>query len=94
MHHVASDRTQKRRLWNGLWHGGRAGWEDAYMSENTQSGSNSPASGGEEEHAPGPGQAHPRTPTTQPMRTVGQRRRDSEKKLDNHQRGARTKPAD
>ncbi len=70
---------------------GLSRWDDACMSENTQRGT---APGGEEDHAQGPDKEHPRRPSTQPIRTVGQRRRDSEEKLETHQRGARTKPPD
>lgn len=62
------------------------------MSENTQLGPDGPAPDGEEEHTHGPDKENPRRPTTQPIPTVGQRRREAEKKLEDHQRGARTKP--
>ncbi|MEV5049939.1 MULTISPECIES: hypothetical protein [unclassified Arthrobacter] len=48
----------------------------------------------EEEHEQtAPPVDHRRPPTNQ-MRTVGQRRRDAEDKLEHHQREARSKPKD
>ena len=63
------------------------------MSDNTQSGAEGTSHGGEEDRVQGLDKENPKRPITQPMRTVGQRRRDSEKKLDNHQRESRTKPS-
>ena len=64
------------------------------MSENTHSGADGTFPGGEEGRVQGLDKENPKRPITQPMRTVGQRRRDSEKKLENHQRESRTKPSD
>jgi hypothetical protein len=72
----------------------RSRWDDACMSENTQRRSDSSAPSGEEEHGQTEPKDHPGNPSTQQTRTVGQRRRDSEEKLEQHQREARTKPAD
>ncbi|MHA7223298.1 hypothetical protein ACX80S_13370 [Arthrobacter sp. RHLT1-20] len=64
------------------------------MSENTNSGAEGTSPGGEEDRVPGSDMENPKRPITQPMSTVGQRRRDSERKLEDHQRGSRTKPSD
>lgn len=64
------------------------------MSENTDSGAEGNSPVGEEDPVQVLDKENPKRPITQPMRTVGQRRRDSEKKLENHQRESRTKPPD
>jgi hypothetical protein len=57
-------------------------WDDSGMSENKD----------ENLRAPGPHQhAHASSPTTQQMRTVGERRRDAEEKLEHHLQEARHK---
>ncbi|MET3948715.1 hypothetical protein ABIB49_003440 [Arthrobacter sp. UYCu512] len=64
------------------------------MNENTPPGTEGASAGGEEDRGQGLDKENPKRPITQPMRTVGQRRRDSEKKLEDHQREYRTKPPD
>ncbi|WP_157357177.1 hypothetical protein [Arthrobacter sp. U41] len=64
------------------------------MSESTHPGAEGTSGGGEENRDQGLDKENPKRPITQPMRTVGQRRRDSEKKLEDHQRESRTKPPD
>ena len=73
---------------------GLAGWDDACMSENKHSGAEGTSPGGEEDRVQGLAKENPKKPITQPMHTVGQRRRESEKKLENHQRESRTRPSD
>jgi hypothetical protein len=63
------------------------------MSENTGRRSASSDLGDEDEHSQAAPRVDPERPTTHPMRTVSQRRRDSEEKLEQHLREARTRPA-
>jgi len=72
----------------------RSSWDDAGMSANTGRRRDRSATDDEEEpEQRAPLVDHRRPPTNQ-MRTVGQRRRDSEEKLEHHQREARSKPKD
>ncbi|MFY9634800.1 MAG: hypothetical protein WAL27_08755 [Cellulosimicrobium cellulans] len=60
------------------------------MTENTGYGPDQSASGDGEEHGPTAHKYDSRRSPMNQMRTVGQRRRDSEEKLEQHQREART----
>ncbi|MDQ1594249.1 MAG: hypothetical protein QOH40_805 [Arthrobacter pascens] len=64
------------------------------MTENAGRRSGRSAPGDEEELGQAVFKDDPRKPPTHQMRTVGQRRRDSEEKLEHHQREARTRPKD
>jgi hypothetical protein len=64
------------------------------MSENTGRPSATSDFGDEAPHSQPAAKADPGRPATQPMRTVSQRRRDSEEKLEQHLREAGTKRAD
>jgi hypothetical protein len=68
--------------------------DDAYMRKNTGDRPDRSGPGDEEEHGQSAPNDDSRRPPTHQMRTVGQRRRDSEEKLENHQREARTRPKD
>lgn len=72
------------------------------MSENTEPSPENPTADqpgteqagpdGEEKKAPAERPDDQSAPSTHQMRTVGQRRRDSEEKLEQHQKEARDKP--
>lgn len=64
------------------------------MSENAGSGTESPAPEDAEQQAQGEAKGEQSAPHTGQIRTVGQRRRDSEEKLEKHQQEARHKPTD
>lgn len=66
-------------------------WDDARMSENIERRSATSAPGGPEDAGQTPPKESPAKPSTGQMRTVGQRRRDSETKLDAHQRETQAK---
>lgn len=68
----------------------RARWHDAHMTENTEYCPDQSASGDGEEHGRTAHKYDSRRSPTNQMRTEGQRRRDSEEKLEQHQREART----
>jgi hypothetical protein len=82
-----------RRIGEAALESPRSEWHDASMSENTGRRLDSPNFGADDEHRQAAPKADAGRPTTQPMRTVSQRRRDSEEKLERHLRAARTKPA-
>ena len=64
------------------------------MSENTGRRPDRAAADDKEEHEHAVPQVDHRRPPANQMRTVGQRRRDSEGKLEHHQREARSAPMD
>ena len=64
------------------------------MSEKEGPGPQSPSPTAAEKQAQGQAKGDHSAPTTGQMRTVGQRRRDSEEKLEKHLQEARHKPAD
>jgi hypothetical protein len=64
------------------------------MSENAGSGSERQAPAVAEKQAQGQAKGEQSAPHTGQIRTVGQRRRDSEEKLQKHQQEARDKPTD
>jgi hypothetical protein len=64
------------------------------MSENAGSGSEHQAPAAAEKQAQGQAKSEQSAPHTGQIRTVGQRRRDSEEKLEKHQQEARHKPTD
>lgn len=64
------------------------------MSENSGSGPEPGAPAIAEKQAQDEAKDEQSAPSTGQMRTVGQRRRDSEEKLEKHQQEARNKPTD
>jgi hypothetical protein len=64
------------------------------MSENAGSGPELPAPDAAEQQAEGEAKGEKSAPPTGQIRTVGQRRRDSEEKLEKHQQEARHKSTD
>jgi hypothetical protein len=62
------------------------------MSKNAGSGPEPPAADTAEEQAQADAKGEQSAPHTGQIRTVGQRRRDSEEKLEKHQQEARHKP--
>ncbi|KRE63883.1 hypothetical protein ASG92_02915 [Arthrobacter sp. Soil736] len=64
------------------------------MSENTGSSPEPPAPDAAEKQAQGEAKGEHSAPSTGQIRTVGQRRRDSEEKLEKHQQEARHKPTE
>ena len=64
------------------------------MSEKEGPGTEPPSPAAAEKQPQGQAKGDQSAPTTGQMRTVGQRRRDSEEKLEKHQQEARHKPAD
>ena len=72
----------------------RTQWHDASMSENTGRPSATSDFGDEAPHSQPAAKADHGRPATQPMRTVSQRRRDSEEKLEQHLREAGNKRGD
>jgi hypothetical protein len=62
------------------------------MSKNARSGPEPPAPDAAEKQAQGEAKGEQTAPPTGQIRTVGQRRRDSEEKLEKHQQEARHKP--
>lgn len=70
---------------------GPSRWDDACMGENIERRSETSAPAAEEDAAQTPPKETQARPATGQMRKVGQRRRDSETKLDAHQRETQAK---
>jgi hypothetical protein len=68
-----------------------AGWDHAYMGENTEPRVDSSAVTGQMKMVPSGHVDGFGSPITQQMRIVGQRRRDAEEKLEHHLQEARAK---
>lgn len=64
------------------------------MSEKEGPGTEPPSPAAAKKQAQGQAKGDHSAPITGQMRTVGQRRRDSEEKLEKHQQEARHKPED